>query len=96
MPLSDFPLPTGWYIYSLRERPPSSPYPPAHWEVSLRHESCLIAYGQGPTLEAALTMAISKIPDAEPHNPSPATLSPTYSNILSRLGLASTSIPRKI
>ena len=55
----------GWYVYSLRDCGDSRQSP---WECSLRHRSCLIAYGQGPSADLAISSALDAIERATPHD----------------------------
>jgi hypothetical protein len=56
---------SGWHVYSLRDCADSRLFP---WEVTLRCPALsLVAYGQGTSLELALSMAIDGIDRAEPH-----------------------------
>jgi hypothetical protein len=55
----------GWHVYTCRDCADSRPYP---WEVTLRCPAqSLVAYGQGQSMELALSMAIDGIDRAEPH-----------------------------
>lgn len=54
----------GWYLYNLRDCNDSRLYA---WECTIRNaQAKLVAYGQGPTCELALSMAIDGIDRAEP------------------------------
>lgn len=79
-----------WYVYTLRECVGDRPSM-FRWECTLRDAvSKLVAFGQGPTCEDALSMAIDGIDRAEPgvlptftiHKSAPAN---SLAEILSRV-----------
>jgi hypothetical protein len=55
----------GWHLYTCRDCADSRLFP---WEVTLRCPALsLVAYGQGQSMELALSQAIDGIDRAEPH-----------------------------